>query len=126
MAPLDVRLNASTEDNTVVQPDLMVICDRSKIKKGSCAGAPDLVIEILSDSNTTLDKVIKYKKYRQAGVREYWIVDADSRSIMVNNLVDGKYMNTFYCDNEVIPVTILPGLEIGLESVFAGIDTEEP
>ena len=85
-APFDVRLNADKADDTVVQPDLLVICDSSKIDDKGCAGAPDLVIEILSPSTIRLDRIIKFRLYQKAGVREYWIVDPETQSIQTCTL----------------------------------------
>ena len=116
-APFDVRLNANDEDDTVVQPDLVVICDRSKLSGTGCIGAPDLVIEILSPSTARHDKWIKLQQYQLAGVREYWIVDPDSQTVSAHLLENGKYTVAAYGDSA--PVTVLPGCEINLEDVFA-------
>ena len=70
-APFDVRL----ADDTVVQPDLSVICDKSKIDEKGCSGAPDLVVEILSDSTAYKDETEKRLLYERVGVREYWIIN---------------------------------------------------
>ncbi len=82
-APFDVRLNADKDDNTVVQPDISVVCDRSKLNEKGCKGAPDLVIEILSPASSSRDKVLKFNKYLEAGVREYWLVDPSDKTVMV-------------------------------------------
>ena len=87
-APFDVRIPAKgtkrTTDNqiyTIVQPDLCVVCDLEKIDGRGCVGAPDLVVEILSPSNSRKDLKDKYEIYQEAGVPEYWIVDADDKAI---------------------------------------------
>ncbi len=87
-APFDVRIPAKgtkgTTDNqiyTIVQPDLCVVCDLEKIDGRGCIGAPDLVVEILSPSNSRKDLKDKYEIYQEAGVPEYWIVDADDKAI---------------------------------------------
>ena len=84
-APFDVRLpTKGTADNqiyTIVQPDLCVVCDLEKIDERGCIGAPDLVVEILSPSNSRKDLKDKYEIYQEAGVPEYWIVDADDKAI---------------------------------------------
>ncbi len=72
-APFDVYL-PSLEGDTVVQPDICVICDTSKIKKHGCVGSPDLVIEILSPGNSKREMKDKYELYEQSGVQEYWVV----------------------------------------------------
>lgn len=118
-APFDVRLNASNEDDTVVQPDLLVICDRSKIDEKGCNGAPDLVIEILSPSTARRDRMIKFQQYQRAGVREYWIIDPDTKTVQVCILESGRYFVTPYADTNTAPVSVLPGCEIKLQDVFA-------
>jgi len=125
-APVDVRLFANQDDetdesdDTVVQPDLLVVCDRTKLSDGrSCKGAPDLVVEILSPSTASKDRMIKLQKYREAGVREYWIVDPDERTVLVYLFTDGKISRTKYAEADSVPVTVLPGLTISLPDVFA-------
>ena len=81
-APFDVIPDPS-DRHTVVQPDVMIICDPSKIGKGYCEGAPDLVIEILSPSTRRRDLITKHAKYAEAGVREYWIVDIEAQTVVV-------------------------------------------
>lgn len=117
-APFDVRLNADNDDDTVVQPDLSVVCDRSKIDDKGCKGAPDLVVEILSPSTAQRDRIVKFNLYQQAGVREYWIVEPDSKSVQVCILKDGLYFVKGYTDADTAPVTALPGCEVNLQEVF--------
>ncbi|MFW6287550.1 MAG: Uma2 family endonuclease, partial [bacterium] len=78
-APFDVRLPEGEEDNgeilTVVQPDIVIICDEDKLDKRGCRGAPDLIIEIISPSSAARDKKIKRDLYEKHGVKEYWLVD---------------------------------------------------
>ena len=119
MAPFDVRLNAAENDDTVVQPDILVVCDNSKLDGKCCKGAPDLVIEILSASTAMFDRFIKFQKYREAGVREYWIVDPDTKTLQVYTLKQGEYVVTAYFETPIAPVSILPGCEINLDDVFA-------
>jgi len=117
-APLDVRLNADATDDTVVQPDIIVVCDRSKLSETGCIGAPDMVIEILSPSTSRLDRTLKFNKYLQAGVREYWIVDPDTKSVSVYILKDGEYMTRVYTDADTAPVHVLEGCTINLKELF--------
>jgi len=124
-APFDVRLNYSKGDTTVVQPDLVVICDRGKIDKSGCLGAPDMVVEILSPSTASLDTVKKFNKYMEAGVKEYWVVNPDTKAVHVHVLKEGAYVTGAYEDTDTVPVSILPGCEIDLAEVFGGILTEE-
>ena len=118
-APFDVRLNADTGDDTVVQPDLVVICDRSKLdEKGGCKGVPDMVVEILSPSTATRDKLTKFRLYQNAGVREFWIVDQETRTVSVHILENGKYITSVFGENDSAPVHVLDGCEINLTDVF--------
>jgi len=92
MAPLDVRLfpEEDKSDDTVVQPDVFVVCDESKIDDDRwCSGAPDVVFEVLSGSTAIIDINSKRKVYERAGVKEYWAVDSDSAIQWL--LIDGKY-----------------------------------
>jgi len=136
-SPLDVRLfpKKDKSDNTVVQPDLLVVCDQSKLGKGSVDGPPDLVIEIMSPSNTHSELFRKFHYYLKAGVREYWIIDPELKKVTVHvyeaaveshsgegpRSAGGHYISTNFEDNDRIPVTILPGLEISLEELWARI-----
>jgi len=121
-APFDVRLFPEDDDSdtTVVQPDIMVVCDPSKLSDGkACRGAPDLVIEILSDSSIITDRKVKAEKYKEAGVKEYWIVDTAALEIAVNILENGRYISTLY--KESVPSSVLPGLTIDLKALKENI-----
>jgi len=119
LAPFDVRLNADTLDDTVVQPDIMVVCSESKLSGGKgVVGAPDLVIEILSPSNPNHDRVRKFKKYCETGVREFWIADPVAQTVAVNILSDGKYNTRIYGATDEVPTDVLPGCVIELSEVF--------
>jgi len=120
-APFDVRLNADDEDDTVVQPDLTVVCDKSKIDDKGCRGVPDFVIEILSPSNAKYDRWVKSNLYRSVKVREYWIVSPDEKivDVYILNDSDGNYIHKFYSEKDAAPVTALPGCQINLQEVFA-------
>ena len=115
-APFDVRLNADENDDTVCQPDIVVVCDKFKLDEKGCKGAPDLVIEILSPSSLRMDRLIKLEKYRQAGVREYWIVDPEARGVEAYVLDSGRYYATGYIDEA--PVDVLPGCVIDVKEIF--------
>jgi Uma2 family endonuclease len=119
ISPIDVRLNADKNDDLVYQPDLIVVCDKSKIADGkSCKGAPDLVIEITSPSTMSIDKVVKYNRYLNAGVKEYWIVDPDSKTVNVFVLKDNAYVSYAYGEKDILSSHILKGCEINLTEVF--------
>ena len=117
--PFDVCLNAKGDkDRTTVQPDIMVVCDKSKLDGKRCNGAPDLIIEVLSPSYKKHDMFIKLKVYQKAGVREYWIVDPEEKTTAVHILTDGKYTIDVYDEESVVPVYVLDGCEIDMKRVF--------
>jgi len=118
LSPFDVRLNFDTDDDTVVQPDLLVVCDRSKLDKRGCNGAPDMLVEVLSPSSTRRDIVLKFNTYLRAGVREYWIVDPDAKTVSIHLLKDGEYIVRAYTDTDTAPVHVLEGCTISLSDVF--------
>lgn len=127
-APFDVRLFERKGDRpenvkTVVQPDLMVVCDTSKIDRRGIHGAPDLVIEILSDSTRRNDRLLKFNLYREAGVKEYWIIDPVDRMVSVHVLENGQYYTTVYEPDASIPVSVLEDCTIDLSSVFPEEET---
>jgi len=118
-APFDVRLNFDKEDNTVVQPDLVIICDPDKLDDGkSCKGAPDLVVEILSPSTAKMDLLKKRNLYEKYDVKEYWIVDPVGATVDVLLLENGVYQLQDYEKSDIIPVNIFKDLEIDLTRVF--------
>ena len=119
VAPFDVRLNYYKGDDTVIQPDIVVVCDNTKRHAGGCLGAPDLVVEILSPSTAKMDRIVKFNKYMRDGVKEYWVVDPDTESLHVHLLKEGTYYATSaYEDTDTVSVGILPGCEINLADVF--------
>ena len=136
-APFGVRLfpKKDKSDKTVVEPDIVVICDPSKIDERGCNGAPDLIIEILSPSTRKKDKSLKLELYTKAKVREYWIVSPEDKDIEVyildDSLLSSKSLNfvRLYGINEpdaidntkipeIVPVSVLPGLEIDTNEIF--------
>ena len=109
-APFAVNLNA--DDKTLVEPDVMVICDPEKSTDKQCMGAPDLVVEVVSPSNKRMDYVKKYDLYSAAGVREYWIVDPAKSMTTVYNFADGNLAPVIYPFSVPVPVGIYPDLSI--------------
>ena len=103
MAPLDVQLGC--DDKTVVQPDLLVVCDRNKIHKQQIQGAPDLVVEILSAATRRKDMSVKLSKYSESGVREYWLVDPDKKRVLVYPL-EQEDLPMIYGFRDQVPVGI--------------------
>ena len=119
ISPFDVCLSGKgRRDDTVVQPDILVVCDESKIIDEYCNGAPDLIIEILSPSSQNHDRLRKLNKYMTAGAREYWIVDPEINDVTVHILERGKYVLTAYKKTDVISVQVLEGCNIDLSKVF--------
>ncbi len=124
IAPFDVRLVSENEDNeetttNVVQPDLSVICDTSKLDEKGCIGAPDLIIEILSKSTAYKDESEKLKLYEKHRVKEYWIVNPEAEYVMIyyHNGTDYDKPD-YFKNNEVIECKLLEGLKIDLKEVF--------
>ena len=123
-APFDVRLFEKEGDcpndvDTVLQPDLMVVCDKSKVDQHGIHGAPDLIIEILSQSSIRYDRVIKFNLYQRAGVQECWIVDPVTRTVCVYTLENDAYhAAAVYSSDLSVPVGILDNCNIGLSAVF--------
>ncbi len=120
-------------------PDVMVICDRSKVRDDGIHGAPDLVVEVLSPSSIKRDRVYKKRVYEQCGVREYWIVNPMDKSVEVYLLENGVYhLDEAYClapdywlnklndeeraelKTEIVP-SIFSGLTVALEDVFENV-----
>ena len=103
IAPTDVQLDC--DDKTMVQPDVLIVCDRDKIIRERVVGAPDLLVEVLSPSNWYMDCVIKLKKYKNAGVREFWIVVPDQQRVLVYNFEENAE-STEYTFEDKVPVAI--------------------
>ena len=110
IAPFAVFLNK--DDTNYVEPDISVICDKSKLTDEGCFGAPDWIIEIVSPSSRTMDYYKKLFKYRTAGVREYWIVDHERNLVIVYDFQNDNVANYAFADS--IPTGIYPGFSINL------------
>ena len=125
-APFDVRLcEKNDKDNeiyTIVQPDIVVVCDKNKLDKKGCIGAPDLIIEIISPKTAGKDKKIKRELYERFKVREYWIVEPEGKTVEVyTNGKDSLYgKSSIYTQEDSILIGVLEGLEITLHQVFDG------
>ena len=123
MSPYDVRLalygEAEDEEINVVQPDIMVFCEKSKIDIKGAIAAPDIAIEILSPSSIKNDRYRKFKLYEKAGVKEYWIVDGSSKTVDVFVLEGEKFsLRELLSEEDVITSTVLEGLGIRLVDIF--------
>ena len=122
-APFDVRLFEEHGDSpesvdTVLQPDLLVVCDPNKVDRRGVHGAPDLVIEIMSQATAQYDRLVKFNLYQRAGVREYWIVDPAARMVSVYTLENGYYRAAAYGVDAAVRVGILEDCTIDLSVVF--------
>ena len=116
--------NEGDDDITnVVQPDIVVVCDESKLRKTGYFGVPHLIIEISSISTTRRDRVLKFNKYEKAGVAEYWIVDPDGKYISVFTLQDNRRYGRpeAYTEEDKVPVTVFPDFRVDLKPVFDGV-----
>lgn len=115
-APFAVKLSEKSQN--IVEPDISVICNHSKLTDKGCTGAPDWIIEIISPSNSGHDYVRKLKLYMDAGVREYWIVDPMEKSVLVYCLEESNFKMLSYTFKDKIKVGIYNDLYIN----FAEID----
>ncbi|MCC8044163.1 MAG: Uma2 family endonuclease [Clostridiales bacterium] len=105
-SPVDVQLDC--DERTMVQPDVLVVCDRDKVIRRCVYGAPDMVVEIISPSSERKDRSIKLAKYMNAGVREYWIVDLRQEKVIVYD-IEHDCRITIYGMDKTIPVQIFGG-----------------
>lgn len=128
-APFCVRLPergkpADKEIPTVVEPDVSVVCDRSKLDDEGCIGAPDLIVEIVSPSSARRDRVDKFNKYEKAGVREYWLIEPELKLVTVFLLQpDGRFGRPEnHTEADTVKCGIFPGLSVDLGSVFSKLE----
>ena len=126
-APFDVRLydkkksqKADKDIFTVVQPDLCVICDLTKLDDRGCLGAPDLIVEILSPGNSTREMKIKKEQYAESGVKEYWIVDYNHETLTQFSIEeDGNFGRPLiFTSEEAVPSVIFPDFMLNLIELF--------
>jgi Uma2 family endonuclease len=125
-APFDVRLSeqSTVSDNyidTVVQPDILVVCDKAKLDERGCNGAPDLIIEILSSSSAAHDLKVKFELYQRYGVKEYWIIHPAEQTLLVYKLAADTCYGAAerYAGDDMVPVPLLGELVVDLKNVFA-------
>ena len=122
-APFDVILPIADQNRdtstTVVQPDLCIICDLSKIDKAGCTGPPDLIIEILSPSTSKKDLTHKYEIYEQTGVKEYWVIYPRERILQVYLLENDNYQRPLiYSQEDSVSPVLFPDLDIDLTTIL--------
>ncbi len=126
-APFDVRLPLppgrvrDDKIDTVVQPDLCVVCDPAKLDSRGCLGAPDWIIEILSPATSRKDFTEKFDVYQHAGVREYWIIHPFEQTLLVYlrndaGVFEGRQRP--YLRGDMVPSSVFPGWEVDLDLVF--------
>jgi len=125
VAPFDVRLPEASEPDeevlTVVQPDIVVVCDPSKLDDKGCRGAPDFIVEIVSPSTSARDQVTKTALYERHGVKEYWLIHPIDNLLTIRLLgTDGKYGAPLIREGKGrAAVSVLPGLDVDLDATFA-------
>ncbi|WP_207652717.1 Uma2 family endonuclease [Desulfosporosinus sp. FKA] len=125
IAPFDVRLkekdeNKDEEITTVVQPDLVIVCDPSKLDDRGCNGSPDLIVEVVSPSTASMDYIRKLELYEKFGVKEYWIVQPIDQVMMAYRLnTYGNYERAkIYDKTGSVRIEVLEGLEVDLLMMF--------
>jgi len=125
-SPFDLRLpykNIKDENTTtVLQPDILIVCDKSRLKGTGYYGVPDFIIEISSPSTARMDKTKKLDKYEKSGVKEYWIIEPEIKTVSVFVLNNGMYGKPeFYFENDKIKLKVLENIEVDLEAVFNSV-----
>ena len=122
-APFDVRLPVKSKNHedidTVVQPDICVICDQKKLDELGCLGAPDLIVEILSPGNNKKELQNKYEVYEESGVKEYWIIHPNECTLIINTLINGKYQaSRIFTHGDKVASQAVEGFVLDLEELF--------
>ena len=107
--------------DTFLVPDCLAVLDRSRFDKYGCIGAPDLVVEILSPATRELDLGVKREIYQEAGVKEYWAADPDTKTVVVYTLKDGTYQSATYTDQDTITIDMFENCCVDLGRVFEGL-----
>lgn len=130
IAPVDVRLPRTDEADaaidTVVQPDVLVVCDPHKIDRRGVRGAPDWLLEVLSPSTAAHDQIAKRRTYERAGVREYWLVHPGDRTLTVYVLDNGQYGRPeIYELKDATPIGVLPGVSIAWDALVERLPKPE-
>jgi len=126
-APFDVRLPVKSKRNehihTVVQPDICVVCDKSKLDEFGCIGAPDLIVEILSPGSNKKELQNKYEVYEESRVKEYWIVQPYELTLLIYTLTEGKYVpSKLFTVGDIVSSNCIPGFNLDLDDIFSNLD----
>lgn len=127
-APFDVVFPSPTGiSNTVVQPDVTIVCDQTKITSQGCYGVPDLIVEVVSRTSVKRDLHEKYQLYEDAGVKEYWLVNPVDRSVIIFSLLEsGKYQGSKPLTyGDIATSQVLPGLTVEVDDLFITLAEEE-
>lgn len=125
-APFAVRLSQSRTRDTIVEPDISVICDTNKLTDRGCSGAPDWIIEIISPSNPGYDYIRKLSLYADVGVREYWIIDPTVWEVAVYRLEDGTFRAQSYTFRDTVRVNIFEDLSIDFQALDIDVPAAVP
>ena len=116
--PFEAKEDSPEDVDTMLEPDLTIVCNPDKLDNYGCKGAPDMVIEILSPSTRRHDLSLKYRLYQRAGVREYWIVDPVGETVQVFRLEDGLYNAADVYTGGTVPVGLWEDFSVDLSQVF--------
>ena len=119
-APFSVRLDK--EKDNYLEPDISVICDKDKLTDAGCVGAPDWIIEIASPGDPAHDYVVKLGLYRDAGVREYWIVNPMDENVIVYRMDGTDFRLESYTLKDTVSTKILDGLSVDFKQLMGLID----
>jgi Uma2 family endonuclease len=124
IAPFDVRLPKSDEPDekidTVVQPDVLIVCDRHKLDQRGMRGAPDWLAEVLSPSTASHDQIIKVPVYERAGVREVWLIHPTDRILTIYRLEGGRYGRPTILELKgQTPLTAVPGVSVDWDRLLS-------
>lgn len=120
-APIDVRLNLSSakKNTTIVQPDLIIVCDSTKIEESGCLGAPDLVVEIASPGNSKKELKTKFTLYEENKVREYWVINYVEQQLFQYQLTDDTFeLVKLHFSDDTLQCCIFPNFKIKLNTIF--------
>jgi len=127
-APFDVYLKSSTggQKVNVVQPDFCIVCDEKKLDSQGCIGAPDLVVEILSPGNSRHDLHVKFDLYEESGVKEYWIIQPETRVVQVFSLQQNRYIGLRpFTEDMQVESKLFPELNVQVDDLFKGVITDQ-
>jgi Uma2 family endonuclease len=124
LAPFDVRIPEEDKEDqliqTVVQPDLVIVCDQTKLDEKGCKGVPDLVVEVLSPHTAGKDLKLKMDLYERVGVKEYWVVHPIDQTLLVFKYKEGKYIKpeSYIKGDKILASILVDELSIDLAKVF--------